>query len=184
MSLDPEDLARVDDYLSGAMAEDEASDFEAQLFEAAAAGGAPGLRFVDDFFGLATWFASRGGFSGGATRAQVDELLKLPNVHYLELESGVPVAAWPSDTKFVAYRVPVDVRGFEHVDVTLFKADGSHVKDFRDVQCDPHDGALYGVCDAPLATWTFRKYPVIARVQGSRDGERKLIATLRIEPAG
>jgi hypothetical protein len=185
MSAPSDDLALLDDYLSGQMDDAAAAVFEEQLFRHAAEARAPQLSFADDLTATATWFQLRGGFSGGATKAQIEELRALPRVHYIDVRSGVPIAAWPSDTEYVAYHVGVaeDLRAYELVDVEIVTPEGEHVKHFRDVQCDPNNGQLYGVCDAPLAVSTFRTRALMARVEGVRDGRRELVATVQILPA-
>jgi hypothetical protein len=181
-------LALLDDYLSVAMSDAHAADFEERLFAEAAAGRAPELGYLDAFFDQAQWFTSRGGFSSGATRQQIAELRKLPNVHYIDVLPNTEVSAWPADTKFVVYRLDVDLRGYENIDVALVTPEGEHRKWFRDVTYDPADGALYGACDAPLAASTFRHEPLIARVSathsgsGKSIGKRELVAELRVSP--
>jgi len=38
------------------------------------------------------------------------------------------------------------------------------------------------VCDAPLAHGTFRKEPLIGRVEGTRAGNRETVATFELRP--
>jgi len=184
MSSAEDALTQLDDYLSAAMSDAHAAEFEERLFADAAAGNAPELAQLDAFFTRAQWFASRGGFSSGATAEQIAELRSLPNVHYIDVQAHTEVGAWPQDTKFVVYRLDVDLRGYENIDIALVTPDGEHRKWFRDVTCDPADGALYGACDAPLAASAFRHEPLIARVQASRSntGKRELVAELSVTP--
>ena len=92
----------------------------------------------------------------------------------------------PADTELVVYRVDVDLRGYENIDVEISSAQGEHLKWFRDCVFDPADGASYGVCDAPLARSTFRIEPVVVRVHATRDdgtsGKREIVAELRVTP--
>jgi len=192
MTAADDTLALLDDYLSTAMSDAQAAAFEEALFTEAAAGRAPELRYLDAFFEQAEWFASRGGFSSGATAEQIAELRKLPGVHYIDVEANTQVGAWPTDTKFVVYRLDVDLRGYENIDVSIVTPEGEHRKWFRDVVYDPADGALYGACDAPLAASTFRHEPLVARIHASRVestelGERKpaprlVVAELSVTP--
>ena len=163
-------LALLDDYQSQAMSDAHAADFEERFFAEAAEGRAPELGYLDTLFGQAQWFTLRGGFSSGGTAEQIAELRQLPNVHYIDVEADTRVGAWPSDTKFVVYRLNVDLRGYENIDVAIVTPEGEHRKWFRDVTYDPKDGALYGACDAPLAASTFRHEPLIARIHASRSG--------------
>jgi hypothetical protein len=179
-------LALLDDYLSAAMSDVHAANFEDQLFADAAEGRAPQLTYLDVFFDQAQWFTQRGGFSSGATAEQIAELRKLPNVHYIDVEADTRVAAWPADTKYVVYRLDVDLRGYENIDVAIVTPDGEHRKWFRDVSYDPKDGALYGACDAPLAASTFRHEPLVARIHASRSdkpgAKREVVAELSVAP--
>jgi hypothetical protein len=177
-------LTLLDDYLSTAMPDAQAAAFEDALFAEAAAGRAPELGYLDAFFEQARWFASRGGFSSGATAELIAELRKQPGVHYIDVERNTEVSAWPADTKFVVYRLDVDLRGYENIDVELVTPGGEHRKWFRDVSYDPSDGALYGACDAPLAATSFRHEPLIARVEASRSetGKREIVAELSVNP--
>jgi len=183
MTTADEALALLDDYLSTAMSDAHAASFEEALFAEAAAGRAPELGYLDALFEQATWFATRGGFSSGASAELIAELRQLPGVHHIEVGANTLVDAWPADTKFVVYRLDVDLRGYEQIDVAIVTPSGEHRKWFRDVTCDPNDGALYGACDAPLAASTFRMEPLIARVVAARaGGEQKLVAELRVTP--
>jgi hypothetical protein len=140
--------------------------------------------FLDQLFEQAQWFVPRSGFTSGATAAQIAELRKLPQVHYIDVEADTQVGAWPPDTKYVVYRLNVDLRGYEHIDVQVLTPEGEHRKWFREVTYDPKDGALYGLCDVPIAAATFRYEPLIARIHASRSatGPREVVAQLRVTP--
>ena len=186
MSAADDALALLDDYLSAAMSDAHAANFEERLFADAAEDRAPHLTYLDAFFDHAQWFTMRGGFSSGGTAEQIAELRKLPNVHYIDVGADTRVAAWPADTKYVVYRLDVDLRGYENIDVAIVTPDGQHRKWFRDVVYDPKDGALYGACDAPLAAGTFRHEPLIAHIHASRSGKpgakREIVAELSVTP--
>lgn len=186
MSAADDALALLDDYLSGAMSDAHAADFEERLFADAAEDHAPQLGYLDAFFEQAEWFRMRGGFASGATAEQIAELRKLPNVHYIDVEADTRVAAWPADTKYVVYRLDVDLRGYENIDVAVVTANGEHRKWFRDCAFDPQDGALYGVCDAPIAAGTFRDEPLVARIHACRSNQpgakREIVAELSVTP--
>ena len=61
---------------------------------------------------------------------------------------------------------------------------GQPVKTFRDVTCDPTDGALYAVCQEPLARLAFQRGRTISRIVGSRAGQRETVAVFEIVPPG
>ena len=182
MTASEDSLALLDDYSSGAMSDEHASIFEEALFAAAAAGQHPELTHLDALYDQAQWFAVRGGFPSGATAELVSKLRALPRVHHIDVGPVTRVAAWPEGTQLVVYRVGVDLRGYESIDVSLETTAGEHRKWFRDVQFDPLDGALYGVCDAPLARTTFRIEPLVLRVHAAQNGQRSVVAELRIFP--
>lgn len=183
MSNEPT-IASIDDYETGAIADEDAAVFEEEFFAAAAAGRASALEQVDAMHRIAPWFRSRGGFDASVPRAKLEELRRMPHVHYLELETGRPneVGEWPADTRMVVYRVQVDLRAYEDVEVLLALPDGTPLKAFRGVLCDPSDGALYAVCDEPLARASFRAIHCLARIEGKRGGKREVVAVVDTRP--
>jgi hypothetical protein len=187
MSSAREDLLLLDDYLSGHLDDEGASEFEEQLFEAAANGQAPELVYLDGLIRWADFVCRIGGFAGGATRAQVDAVIAsgLP-VHYFDLGAGgrVAVPPWPEETKIVIIRLAVNVLGYENIDVDVTTFEGQKIKTFRDVQ-PAEDGSLYAVCEEPLARISFQRGRVISRIIGEKkgaSGARELIAEFDTSP--
>lgn len=196
-----ERLARIDDYLSGHMAGGDAVAFEEELFTAAAASNGDGdgdvdgetaalaadARFVDGIARLAAEMARLGGFEAGGTRAHVDALRAAGlAVHYVDLGAGgAPTVfpAWAAGTQIVVARLGVDLRGDDAVDVEVETADGRRVKTFRDVSCDPTDGALYAICQEPLARIAFGRGRTVSRVIATRAGKRETVAVYDVRPA-
>lgn len=197
MSAPNEPLLRLDDYVTGDMPESEAAAFEEDLFAAAAdadpsvdvfkAGGlAADAGFLDRLARFASKPEELMAFRGGFTRADVDALRGSPlPVHYVDLGAGGASVfpSWDPAVKFVAFRLGVDLRGWQDVDVEVTTADGTPVKTFRDVRCAPEDGALYGICHAPLAEIAFTRGRTISRVVGTRGGTRETVATFDVRPA-
>ncbi len=184
----PRDWIRdVDDYTSRTAddGDPEVDALEAALFDAAANGDLPELAFLDTLATIAPWFGDRAGFSGGLTREQTEALRAKPHVHYIDIEaSGVnEIVPWPADTKLVAYRVSVDMRGYRDIVSTLTKPNGEHHWTFHDAQFDPSDGNLYAVCDEPVARTTFLSH-VVVRIEGTREGKRETVATFELRPVG
>jgi hypothetical protein len=171
----------LDDYQSGEMPEDEAARFEEDLFLAAADGTADEATFVDEVTRIARYLYPRGGLDTGSSRARVDELIGAGyRVQVLEPEPG-PVARLPKirdDAEIVVTHVPIDVRGYDSVDVVIEKEDGTYLKTFREVGFDPLDGTIYAVCEAPLARISMSIGPVRTRLLGYRGSERHVIAEL------
>ncbi len=187
MSASHDDLALLDDYLSGHLSDENASALEEQLFEAAAEGRAPELAYLDGLIRWADFVCRIGGFAGGATRAQVDAVLAsgIP-AHYFDMGSGgrVAIPPWPEATKIVIFRLAVDVLDYENIDVDVTTFAGEKIKTFRDVQ-PAEDGSLYAVCEEPLARMSFQRGRVIARIVGEKKGApgaRALIAEFDTGP--
>lgn len=176
----------LDDYTSGAMSDGDAADFEEALFAAAARGEAPELTTHDQLVELALHVIGRMGFEVGSTRERVAALRSELSVHYVDLAPGAPtrIPPLPAGTQLFAYRLAVDLRGYDQVDVELATPDGKPIKTFRDVTYDPSDGALYGLCEPPLAELSFRSGPVVAKVMAAREGKPpELVSTFETSPA-
>ncbi|HEX6766091.1 MAG TPA: hypothetical protein VF103_11450, partial [Polyangiaceae bacterium] len=74
--------------------------------------------------------------------------------------------------------------GFDAADVVIETAAGEYVKTFRDVSYDPVEGALYGVCEAPLAEISFRRGPIRSRVLAKKGGSATEVAVFETRPTG
>jgi hypothetical protein len=181
----------LDAYQSGEMADAEAAGFEEALFDAAATGTAEEARFVEHISLLGRYLLPRSGFDTGSGRARVEALLAAGlKVQLLASESAGPgqpirLQAIARDAEIVVTHVPIDVRGYDSVDVIVEKPDGTELKTFRDVGFDPDDGTIYAVCEAPLARISARQRHVRSRILGRRDGAQHVIAefeTLSTEP--
>jgi hypothetical protein len=180
-------LTASDDYASGAMLDAEAEAFEVELFARAAAGDTAENEFLERLRRAAEWIARRGAFNVGSTRAEVEALRGAGiKIAYQEFGSGgyVEIAPLPAGTELYIYRVGVDLRGYDDVDVVIESPDGQHVKTFRDVRYDPIDGAIYGVCEAPLAEISFRRGRIVSKVLAGRGAERELVARYEMQPVG
>lgn len=194
MSAAPDDdrLEQVDDYVSGHMNDGEAASFEVALFEAAGEAPTAGLAaegtFVDDLTRMTALYVSHGGLVDGATRAHVDALYASgARVHYVDIvpraDGGpVPFPRWGPDIDVVVARLAVDLRGHGLVDVENVTGDGRPIKTFRDVACDPADGAMYAICQERLARLAFGQGRVIARFISKQGGKRETVAVIDIIP--
>ncbi|RYZ06614.1 MAG: hypothetical protein EOO73_15020 [Myxococcales bacterium] len=169
----------LDAYQSGHMADDEAAAFEEELFLAAGAGTAQEATFLDKMSRILRHLAPRGGLDVGSSRAQVDELIASGlRVQVIEPKRA-RVATYPKiedDAELVVTHVPIDVRGYDSVDVIIEKPDGEHLKIFRDIGWDPLDGTVYAVCEAPLARIAAAVGVIHSRIIGYRAGEPSVIA--------
>jgi hypothetical protein len=175
-------LAALDDYVTGHMADDEAARFEEALFDAPDDEAA-----FSDGLARTIGLMARSPLWDGGRREHVDQLRAAGlNVHYSDLgPGGAPTAlqAWAAGTQMVVVRLGVDLRGYDGADVEVETADGRPIKTFRDVVCDPSDGALYAVCQEPLAQYLFRQRRISARVVGTRGARRETVAVFDILPA-
>lgn len=180
-------ILRVDDYQHGLSSEAEAAELEHELFEAAAAGDDADVRYVDALTRAAVFILQHASFDSG-TRAQVDALRAAgARVHFEDFGAGgsVEVTDWDEGaTDVVVFRLAVDLRGYDEIDVEVETPDGRPIKTFRDVRCDPTDGALYAVCEPPLARMAFCKHVRRARVLAKRDSSptRETVAIYETSP--
>ena len=179
MTAEEEALEALDAYQSGAMEDAEAAAFEDQLFESAAHGNATAADFVDHVSLIGQYLLPRGGFDIGSSRARVDALIAAGLRVQLVEGQAASTTLFPAvddGVDVVATHVPIDVRGYDSVDVVIHRADGSELKTFRDVGWDPLDGTIYAVCEAPLARMAAAARHIRARLIGTREGQQHLIA--------
>jgi hypothetical protein len=176
------ELEAFDAYLNGEMSEADAPSFEEELFAAAAAGSAPEADFVDHVSRLGSFLLPRGGFDVGSSRARVDELIAA-GLRVQMLAPGPEgrvgdvfhLPRIDDQADIVVTHLPIDLRGYDSVNVIVEKPDGTELKTFRDVGWDPHDGSVYAVCEAPLARIAAAAGQIRARVIGKRDGVEQAI---------
>jgi hypothetical protein len=170
-----------DGYLNGQMPDDEAATFEEEMFAAAAVGGeaSEDAQFVDRLARYSAYLIPRGGFDIGSTRADVERLLASGlRVQLMESDPIDPrrLAAIRDDAEIIITHIPIDVRGYDSVDVVVTKPDGTLLKTFRDIGWEPSDGSLYAVCEAPLARISAQQRHIFSQVVGHRDGAKHTIA--------
>jgi hypothetical protein len=176
-------LVELDDYASGRMSNEDAAAFEERLF---AAPEDEDVRFFDRTHRLMEWLASLGGLTGGATARDVEALRAQGlRVHVVELGSGgnVDVEPWGEDVQIVVFHNTLDLSGYEDVEVEVQNPDGTPIKTFRSVQCDPDSGNIYAVCAAPLAKMAYGDKRRISRITGVRGGSRETIALYDSAPS-
>jgi len=182
MTDEPAPFELLDAYQSGGMSDADAQAFEEELFASAASGIATEAAFVDHVTRIGQHLEPRGGFDIGSTRARVDSLI----AQGLRVQILVPadltakVLQLPrieDDVDIVVTHLPLDVRGYDSVNVHVEKADGTYLKTFREISWDPDSGNLYAVCEAPLARISAQVGRVRTRIIGTRDGAEHHIAT-------
>jgi hypothetical protein len=172
-----------DAYVTGEMSDADAAGFEEELFATAAAGNAAEASFVDHVSRIGAFLLPRGGFDIGSGRARVDALLA--SGLRVQLLTAGPEALVGNvyhlpriedQAEIVVTHLPLDLRGYDSVNVIVEKADGTELKTFRDVSWDPNDGSVYAVCEAPLARISAAVGLVRTRVIGKRNGLEQPIA--------
>lgn len=180
----------LDAYQSGEMSDADAAGFEEELFVSAAAGNAAEADFVDRLSRIGRFLSGRGGFDIGSTRARVDQLLAAGHrVQMLaageeNLVGGVfQLPRIADDAEIVVTHLPLDLRGWDSVDVVVEKADGTVLKRFREIGWDPNDGTVYAVCEAPLARISAAVGHVRSTVLGKRAGQEHVIAVFETNTA-
>jgi len=179
-----DDLRSLSDYVSGAKAETEIEEFEAQLFARAALGEAPEAEFLDRVALLGRTLQQRAGLEIGGRRARIDELrAKGFRVAVIEAKPGLnQPPPWDPDAEIVVTDYVFDLRGYTNIDVDVETSDGERLKTFRDVSCDPDDGHVYAICEAPLARLAERVHCRL-RVYATRDGTRREVVVVETLPA-
>ena len=181
---DGDDLAAVDDYVTGVMDDARAAELEQALFAGAGGGGEndAALVFHDCLVRTAARALSAGTWEIGATRREVDALLASGRrIDYWELDqpqAGEGEAPSDPAVELVIVRLNVDLAGVEQVDFEISDLDGGAVKTIRDFRFDPADGALYAVCDAGLARVAFVRPNTITRIVGQRAGRREVLRVI------
>lgn len=172
----------LDAYQSGGMSDADADAFEEELFASAALGSATEATFVDHVTKLGQHLEPRGGFDIGSSRARIDSLiaqgLRVQILVPADLTAAVlQLPRIEDDADIVVTHLPLDVRGYDSVNVHIEKADGTYLKTFREIGWDPIDGTPYAVCEAPLARISAQVGQVHTRIVGVRDGVEHSIAT-------
>lgn len=179
MSNAPNAFAELVDYETDALSEEEAQAFEERLFAAAAQGAAPEAAFLDQVTRSGQFLHSRGTWDFSSTKARVDELIASGlKVQVIDPEPG-PDLYLPTiedDAEVVVTVFRLDARGYDSLELRCTRPDGSELKTFRDVTCDPEDGHLYAMCEAPLARITYQQPCIVTELIGTRGGERHTVA--------
>jgi hypothetical protein len=179
MSSDRAAFEALDDYQLGSMNDADAASFEDSLFEASAAGTADEAVFIDQVSLIMQYLGPRGGLDNGSTRQRIEQVKADGlRVQVLAPEPG-PVLRIPPidpDAEIVVTHIPIDVRGWDSLDVEVSLPDGRLIKTFRDVNPDPEDGTLYALCEAPLARLSAANQHLITRVIGHRAGKTETVA--------
>ena len=180
VSAQREPFAELVDYETGVLPDAQAAAFEEELFAVAAAGRAEEAAFVDKISLIAQHLVPRGGFDIGSTRARIDQLLAAGlRVQIIDPDPSLSLQLPPidDDAEIVVTVIRLDGRGYDSIDVVVEKPDGTELKTFRDVSCDPDTGFFYAVCEAPLARISLQQRHIVSHIIGTRNGTKHTLAS-------
>lgn len=172
--------ARLDDYVRGALDDDAAADYEADLFERALAGQAPEAAFRTHLGAALRTMAARGTLELWLTESGVEELRARPdlNVFVFELDVARPhMPEVPPGTDLMITRVPVDLTGVRRIEADIVTPDGRLLKQMLDVTFNRDDGALFACCEMDLARIAGAA-KTITRLYAVEEGSRRLMLEL------
>jgi len=181
----PPSLEDLDDYLFGALSNEDAAPFEDALFAHAARGEHALADFVVGVGVLGRVVLQRAGSAMPPTANSIQVLRERGfKVEVADATPGVPYQArWSDEAEIVVTHFVVDVRGHTgQFDVDIELADGTLLKTLHSVSCDPNDGSFYAVCEAALARISKGAH-VFWKLYETVDGQRTLIDTLEQVPA-
>jgi hypothetical protein len=176
------DLGELDRYASGELSDADADAFEEAMFDAA---GDPGVEIVDRIVCHGARLVAHGTFDMGVTRAHIDALLA-QGVTVQVIDGGPPGAmkmTLDRTSELIATRLPIGRTDLARVDVeTVIVAFGSASKTIKDVFVDQTEGAVYGLCERPLAELAYGAGETIVRVREPH-GDRAVIAEWQFDGA-
>lgn len=149
-------LAELDAYLTGELDDAAADAVEAAMF---AHPDDATLAVVDQFLRHGARLAAHGTWEPGTTRAHVDAMIA-GGARVQVIDAGAPgpdpkrfsIAA---DADFVVTVLAIGRPDLDRVDVEIHLPAHGTTKVIRDACVDPTDGALYGLCERPLAVLAF-----------------------------
>lgn len=177
-------LGDLDDYLFGALPEEQVDAFEQALFDSAARGDNAESQFLDRVGVWGRFLAARSGLIDNFTRAFVDSLVERGfKVEIEEAKPGQPFSPqWSEEAEIAVTRYAFDVRGHTgRLEADVETPEGDRVKTFRDVLYDPTDGAIYAVCEALLARKTVGLHCLI-KLYEWEGNERRHLGTIEQLP--
>lgn len=182
MSTGPRDeaLEALDDYVSGAMDDDEATRFEAALFDAAVAeGAASDAAWLERFRRGAVELAARGSFDITYTLAEAQALMASSPLDILFVDAGAPPPASETlrllaDRDLAIFSFPVDLSGVAHVDLELGTPEQPRVVVLPDVKVDRDEHRVLLCCEGDLARVALRQ-PFVTTVVAVDGPNRRVL---------
>lgn len=147
-------LADVDAYVTGELDDAAAAAFEEAMFDAP---DDPDVALLDVVARRGAWLADHGTFETGVTRAQLDALVAR-GLRVQVVDGGGPGARRvqvDDACELFVTRLELGRRDLDRVDVEIEVRASGATKVIRDVLVDPSDGAIYGLCERPLAMMAY-----------------------------
>lgn len=174
-------LLELDAYVTGELSDADADALEEAMFDAP---DDADLAFTDRLVRHGATLAEHGTFDVGVTRAHIDALIAAG--HKVQVTDFGPAGsgtfALAPDADLIATRILLGRTDMERVDVEFLIVEHDVAKLLKDVLVDPTDGAMYGLCERPLAELAFGAGRTIVTVR-RRDGARDVLGTWDIAPA-
>lgn len=166
-------LLDLDGYVTGEMSDAAADAFEEELF---ASPGDADLSFMDRLARQGSRLVEHGTWDMGCSKAHIDALIA--KGHRVEIcDAGPPgtnTLSFGKDAELIVTRLPFDRPEHPRVDVEIYIPEHDVTKTIKDAIADPVDGALYGLCERPLAELAFGTTAIV-RVRAN-SGRRELLA--------
>lgn len=178
MSTEP--LDALDDYVSGAMDDDEAERFEAALFDSAVQeGAASAAAWLDRFRRSAVDLAARGTFDITYTLAEAQALIASSPLDILVIDAGAPPTTRETLERLehhdlALFSFPVDLSGVAHVDLELGTVDHPCVVVLPDVKVDRDENRVLLCCEGELARRSLQQ-PFVTTVVAVEGQNRRVL---------
>ncbi len=172
-------LHELDAYLTGELDEAAADALEDAMFAAPDDGD---LAFFDILTRRGAILDEHGTFEVGMLREQVEALAARYRVQIQSSAPGKATASIADDTELYCTKLLIGRTDLERVDVDIHIAKYDVSKTMRDVLVDQREGAIYGMCERPLAMIAYGAGRAIVKVR-ERGGERRVIGEWDFTPA-
>ena len=167
-------VVELDAYLTGELDDAGAAAVEDAMF---AHPDDPTLDVVDQLLRRGARLAEHGTWEPGTTRATVDAMIAAgTKVQVIEVGApGAKAVRVASTVDFVVTVLSIGRPDLDRVDVEVHLPHQGVTKIVRDASIDPADGAIYALCERPLAVMAFGAGPCRVRVL-QRDPARTEVA--------
>lgn len=166
-------LHDLDGYVTGEMSDAAAEAFEEELFASPDDGD---VDFMDRVARHGSRLVEHGTWDMGCTKAHVDALIA--KGYKVEIcDAGPPgtnTLSFGKEAELIVTRLPFNRTDHPRVDVEIYLPVHDVTKVIKDSIVDTVNGALYGLCERPLAELAFGTTAIV-RVRAN-SGRRELLA--------